>query len=168
MKVIHVVGESGTGKTRTVELIARKLTAEDKSVGTVKHIHSNDFSLDVKGKDTWRHLNAGASTVIAITDKEIITIRRLKTRNIKFEDVLKMFGEEMDYVIIEGFKEMQFPANVKRVLCASEFEQIENFIKKFGPPDCIVSYTVKDLKEVKGVPILYLPEEAERLFKIIL
>ncbi len=168
MKVINIIGESETGKTRTIELIVKKLTEEGKNVGTVKHIHSDDFTLDMKGKDTWRHLNAGASTVVAITDSEIITIKRSETKNIKFDDILRIFQDQKDYIIIEGFKGMSFPANVKRVLCASEIEQIETFIKNFGKPDCIVTYSIKDLKEINGIPVLFMPIEAERLFKIIL
>ncbi|MGC8664768.1 MAG: molybdopterin-guanine dinucleotide biosynthesis protein B [Nitrososphaeria archaeon] len=167
IRAINIVGESGTGKTRTVEFIVKKLTEEGKKVGTVKHIHSNDFSLDRKGKDTWRHLKAGASLVMAVTESEIITIKRIETKSISYEDLMRVFEGQTDYLVIEGFKEMKPSGSTIRILCISEQKQIEAFIKNFGKPDLIVSYNIKGLKEVNGIPVIFMPDEAERLYKVL-
>ncbi|MFP3262727.1 MAG: molybdopterin-guanine dinucleotide biosynthesis protein B [Nitrososphaeria archaeon] len=167
IKAINIVGESGTGKTRTVEFIVKKLTEEGKRVGTVKHIHSNDFSLDKKGKDTWRHLKAGAFLVMAITESEIITIKRIETKSLSYEDLIRVFEGQVDYLVIEGFKEIKPSFSTIRILCISEQKQIESFIKNFGKPDFIVSYNIKGLKEVNSIPVIFMPDEAKRLYQIL-
>jgi len=61
MKIISVVGTKDTGKTVLVTKIIEKLVKRGFEVGTIKHV---GHELDVEGKDTWKHKEAGASMVV--------------------------------------------------------------------------------------------------------
>ena len=57
MKILGVVGTKNTGKTTLVTLIVSELVNRGYRVGTVKHTH---HELDLEGKDTWKHREAGS------------------------------------------------------------------------------------------------------------
>ncbi len=63
MKVCGIVGWSGSGKTTLLTAILPLLRARGISVSTIKHAH-HAAPLDVPGKDSWRHREAGAAEVI--------------------------------------------------------------------------------------------------------
>ena len=58
-RVIAVVGTKGSGKTTTIEYLISRLSDEGYKVGSIKHVHHPDFSIDTDGTDTWRHTRAG-------------------------------------------------------------------------------------------------------------
>ncbi|MEM0145462.1 MAG: molybdopterin-guanine dinucleotide biosynthesis protein B [Conexivisphaerales archaeon] len=170
MKIINFVGDSGSGKTRTIELLIDKLTKMGKKVGTMKHIHSGSFSFDYRGKDTWKHVRAGASIVVAVTENEVITIEKTSTRAMPTEELLNRFnGLDIEYLLIEGFKtRMLHLNNVKHVLCVTDVNQIFSFNEQYGNPDCIVSYSIKGINKINDVQLVQMPEEIERLAEIVL
>jgi molybdopterin-guanine dinucleotide biosynthesis protein B len=62
MKRLHIVGGKNHGKTTLVVDLVRALVARGVCVGTIKHTHHR-HELDVPGKDSFRHREAGASAV---------------------------------------------------------------------------------------------------------
>lgn len=62
MRRIHVIGRKNSGKTTLVVDLVRQLTSEGFRVGTIKHTHHR-HELDVPGKDSFRHREAGAGVV---------------------------------------------------------------------------------------------------------
>lgn len=62
MKRLHIVGGKNHGKTTLVVDLVRALVARGVPVGTIKHTHHR-HELDVPGKDSFRHREAGASAV---------------------------------------------------------------------------------------------------------
>jgi len=136
----------------------------------MKHIHTGGFSFDYRAKDTWKHMMAGASVVVAVTDNEIITIRRANTRVTPTEELLNLFKDEnLDYLFAEGFKSrMMHLENVKRVLCVSDVNQIFGFNEQYGNPDCIVSFDIQGINRINDVPLIHMPNEVERLAEIVL
>jgi len=68
--IIGVYGEKDSGKTTLVERLVRGLVKKDYRVGTIKHIHYDDFSVDTEGRDTWKHKNSGASIVVSSAPNE--------------------------------------------------------------------------------------------------
>lgn len=167
---MNFVGDSGSGKTRTIEILIERLAKDGRIVGTMKHIHSGSFSFDYRGKDTWKHMKAGASVVVAVTDNEIITIRKANTRSTPTEQLFNLFRDEnLDYLFVEGFKSrMLHLENVKHVLCVSDANQIFSFNEQYGNPDCIVSFKIQGINKINDVPLIHLPEEIERLAEIVL
>ncbi|TWU21770.1 molybdopterin-guanine dinucleotide biosynthesis protein B [Bythopirellula polymerisocia] len=62
MKRIHIIGGKNHGKTTLVTELVQGMTARGIRVGTIKHTH-HQHELDVPGKDSHRHRQAGAVVV---------------------------------------------------------------------------------------------------------
>ena len=62
MNRIHIIGRKNSGKTTLVVELVQQLTARGLRVGTIKHTHHH-HELDVPGKDSFRHREAGAAAV---------------------------------------------------------------------------------------------------------
>ena len=63
MKVIGLAGWSGAGKTTLLTRLIPHFNAQGLRVSVIKHAH-HQFDVDVPGKDSWRHREAGAAEVL--------------------------------------------------------------------------------------------------------
>src|ERR1700747_403990 len=63
MKVIGLAGWSGAGKTTLLTRVIPLCRGQGLRVSGVKHAH-HKFDIDVPGKDSWRHREAGAEEVL--------------------------------------------------------------------------------------------------------
>jgi molybdopterin-guanine dinucleotide biosynthesis protein MobB len=106
-KILSICGDSDSGKTLLVEALVRILRGQGLSVGTVKHATCR-LELDQEGKDTWRHAQAGAQTVVLVgKDKSaVFHCDPLDSR----QRWLEPFMGRMDWVIIEGFRSLPLPS----------------------------------------------------------
>jgi molybdopterin-guanine dinucleotide biosynthesis protein MobB len=102
--VIAVVGSKRSGKTTTVEVLVRELAKKGYKIAAVKHISEKDFTMDTRGKDTWRYAQAGAETIIGIAANEVATIEKVN-KAFSLEEILKRC-EGHDVVFLEGFKKL--------------------------------------------------------------
>ncbi len=50
------------------------MTQNGYRIGSVKHTH-HDIDLDRKGKDSWRHKQAGTRATLLITDQQIAMVK---------------------------------------------------------------------------------------------
>lgn len=66
MKIIAFVGRSNSGKTILLEKLIPMINDRGFQVGVIKHT-SGKYSLDTEGKDTHRHGEAGAKSVVFAT-----------------------------------------------------------------------------------------------------
>lgn len=62
MRRLHIVGGRNHGKTKLVVELVQEFSRRGVPVGTIKHTHHR-HELDVPGKDSYRHREAGAKTV---------------------------------------------------------------------------------------------------------
>ena len=104
MKIIQVVGNSNSGKTTFIKNLIPELRKKG-TVAVIKHLGDHTYNIE-EGKDTTVFLNAGADISVGIdADKAVAVIRKNN-----LDDVLGMlFDQEMDFAIIEGFKQRSFP-----------------------------------------------------------
>lgn len=103
MKVICVAGYKNSGKTTLVTRLVEALSTKG-SVGTVKQMLHHRFNPE--NTDTGKHFDAGADLVAAITDTELVTIKRNPT----LEDALDALADNgADFVIVEGAKSSELP-----------------------------------------------------------
>lgn len=101
-KVINIVGSgSNVGKTFLIEGLIKELRGRGVSVATIKHdIHG--FDIDQKGKDTYKHRQAGAETVIISSKNRLAMIKELKEET-DLEDIISMVKDK-DIILVEGYK----------------------------------------------------------------
>ena len=105
--VLCFVGASNSGKTTLIEKVIRVLTIRGYQVATVKHTHKT-FAIDTEGKDSWRHRAAGAKTVILSSSAQFAVLSGTK-EELTIEDILRRFVDDIDIMIVEGFKRDQYP-----------------------------------------------------------
>lgn len=106
MFIVAVVGSKKSGKTTAVETLVRGLTKRGYKVATVKHIPETGFTIDTKGKDTWRHAKAGARTVISVAPNELSVIRKADTTKYSLEQLITECEDDVEIIILEGFKRL--------------------------------------------------------------
>lgn len=145
--VIAVVAAGrGRGKTSLIEKLCRELSKEF-TVWTVKRV---SHSVDVEGKDSWRHIDAGARGTVAVDPKNIVVFKRCEDAAI--EDALKEVPDGVDLVLVEGFRGSQYP----KILVAEsineaveELKRIEGVFAVYVSDEDVISQSV-----CEGVPIL--------------
>lgn len=107
MKIIQVVGYSGTGKTSFIEKLIPLLKVQGE-VGIIKHLGEHVYSLE-KGKDTTRYYEQGIAVSAGIDSEKTVII----VREDRLEQSLRMFSDAgIDFCIVEGFKSVSFPCIV--------------------------------------------------------
>lgn len=104
--IISVVGTSNSGKTTLLEKLIPEFTRRGLKVGTVKH-HKNTFEMDRRGKDSWRHKQAGAAVTILSSPFHIGMV--MDVDHDHTPDELKQFLSGVDIILIEGYKNCDKP-----------------------------------------------------------
>jgi len=103
--VIAVVGNKGSGKTITIEVLTKELTKRGYKIAVVKHIPEPNFTIDTEEKDTWRFAQSGAKTIVSVASDEIATIEKIDTTSFSLEEILQRC-KGIDLVFLEGFKKL--------------------------------------------------------------
>lgn len=104
-QIICIVGRSQSGKTTLIEKLIPELKQRGYRVGTIKHSH-HIFDFDKSGKDSWRHKDAGAETVIIASPGKIAMVKNDHQGTL---DGLQNFFDDLDLVITEGYKKESKP-----------------------------------------------------------
>lgn len=167
MLLIAVIGSKKSGKTTTIETLVRGLTGRGYRVATVKHVSKKGFTLDTEGKDTWRHAQAGARTVVVVSPKEIAIIKKTDTTKLSLQEILANCQDSIDIVILEGFRNLvkSDPMVLKIVTIKSPEEAVEAS-KHFRP---IIAFTGAAASAAKdmGAPAMDALKEPEKLIGIV-
>lgn len=103
MNIIAVVGTKNTGKTTLVTKIVTEMVNRGYHVGTVKHSH---HGFDLPEKDTGKHRAAGAEIVAGSGNGTFFNL----AEEMDIESILNImkFVRKLDFVILEGFKEVEY------------------------------------------------------------
>ena len=103
MKVIGLAGWSGAGKTTLLARIIPHFLKEGLRVSVIKHAHHN-FDVDVPGKDSWVHRQAGATEVLVSSARRWALMHELREASEpRLPDLLRKLSQ-VDLVVVEGFK----------------------------------------------------------------
>lgn len=100
--VVHVIGASDSGKTTLIEQLIPRLRAKGMRIGTVKHAH-HGFEMDHPGKDSRRHVQAGADATAVISPERAAWIMRTP-EECSIEEAVSPMAGRVDLVLVEGFK----------------------------------------------------------------
>ena len=104
MKVVAFAGFSGAGKTTLVEQLIPALKRRGLRVSVVKHAH-HGLDVDHPGKDTWRHREAGAYEVLAVSPERLVLQRSFEQAAERpVHDVLPALHPGVDWVLVEGYR----------------------------------------------------------------
>jgi len=100
--IISIVGKSDSGKTTLIEKLVPELTRRGYRVAAVKHdIHG--FEVDREGKDSWRHKQAGAHTVIISSPQKVALIRDVE-KDSTLDEIRRRWIQDVDLILSEGYK----------------------------------------------------------------
>lgn len=145
--IVAVVGSKRSGKTTTVEALTRELTTRGYAVAGVKHVSEADFTIDTRGKDTWKYARSGAKTIIAVSSNEVVTIEKLKTTCLSLAEILTR-AEGSDVVFTEGFREyVGKERSIYKIVVVKSAEEAREAIKTFSPILAFTGpYSTEELK----------------------
>jgi len=108
MKTFGFAGWSGSGKTTLIEKLIPLLVQRGLRVSLIKHAH-HTFDVDVPGKDSHRHRQAGAAEVLVTSSRRWVLMHELRgAPEPSFEDQIKHLAP-CDLLIVEGFKFAPIP-----------------------------------------------------------
>ncbi len=103
--IISISGKSNAGKTTFLVKLITEMTQNGYRIGSVKHTH-HDIDLDRKGKDSWRHKQAGTRATLLITDQQIAMVKDDLRPDI---EKIHAYLPDMDLILAEGFKQQPLP-----------------------------------------------------------
>ncbi len=108
---IAFVGRHNSGKTTLVAKVIAEPAGRGVDVGSVKHHGHCGFEIDVPGKDSWRHREAGANEVAVCSPDRFALMRELE-EEMECTEVVNLMRPH-DVVIVSG--------NGRDALAAAEF-----------------------------------------------
>jgi molybdopterin-guanine dinucleotide biosynthesis protein B len=108
MKVFGFAGWSGSGKTVLIERIIPLLTGRGLEVSLIKRAH-HEFDVDVPGKDSYRHRQAGCREVLLSSGVRWAHMHELKGAPEQTLQQLIARISPCDLLLVEGFKRAAIP-----------------------------------------------------------
>jgi molybdopterin-guanine dinucleotide biosynthesis adapter protein len=149
MKVIGLAGWSGAGKTTLLTRLIPHLLGQGLRVSVIKHAHHN-FDVDVPGKDSWRHREAGATEVLVSSERRWALMHELRgapePRLFELLDKLS----PVDLVVVEGFK--------REPLAKIEIHRAANGKPLLFPADEGIVAIASDISVETGLPVAHLDD----------
>ena len=153
MKLIGLAGWSGAGKTTLLTRVIPHLVTRGLKVSTIKHAH-HSFDVDVPGKDSYRHREAGATEVLISSGKRFALMHELRDEaEWPLADLLRKMSP-VDLLIIEGFKRDNHPK--------IEVHRAENGKPFLFPDDANIVALASDTQPDTKLPLIYI-DEIERI-----
>ena len=156
--ILCFVGRSNSGKTTVIERLIPELVREGYRLATIKHA-GHGFNMDTEGKDSWRHKQAGAQTVI-VTSKGSLAMFTDTEQEVGIEQLRERYvSDGIDLIIAEGWKSEGHP---KIVVVRDHVGEVS-----FSPEGLLAIVSNKPLPDApSGVPILD-PDDIEGLAGLI-
>ena len=165
--IVAVVGSSNSGKTTAVEALIRGLSKRGYTVASAKHIPDPKFAIDTEGKDTWRHSKAGASTVLSVAPNELTAIKKVDTTEYSLEQVIAEFPDEVDILILEGFKGLIGQnASIPKLVTAKTVNEITAALERYKNILAFVT-PIPDGKLETEIPFIDALKESEKLVELV-
>jgi molybdopterin-guanine dinucleotide biosynthesis protein B len=150
--IISIVGKSDSGKTTLIEKLLPELTRRGYRVATVKH-DMHGFEVDREGKDSWRHKQAGAHTVVISSPQKLALIRDVE-KDLTLDEIRGRWIQDVDLILSEGYKrDVQPKIEVfrkekhKKLLCTKK----DNLVAVVSNRKFRVTVPCFDLEDMRGL-----------------
>ena len=110
MKVFGVTGWKNSGKTRLMVQLIEHFSSKGMQVATLKRAHC-EFDVDQENTDSFAHRKAGAREVLISSNRRWALMHELEeeSEELRTEMLLGKLSDEVDLVLIEGFKLDEHP-----------------------------------------------------------
>ena len=131
--IVTIVGYSDSGKTRCTTELIENLTKRGYRIASAKHCH-DDFDLDVEGKDSWKHSQAGAVTSI-MSGKNRVGVVAVTDSRISLRELCDRYAGKADLLLAEGYSFESFP----KILVASTKTLADERITDIGDIIAVVN-----------------------------
>ena len=164
MKVVNVQGRKKTGKTTTVTNIISELVRRGYSVGSVKGIHIDGFTMDTDSADTGKHRKAGADPVTARCHDET---NIMFGSRMNLQEILKHYDN--DWVVIESHVDLNCPNVVTGLTGEYSGEGSDKSLAE-QVNDLTVACSgvvANELDEFRGIPVVNSLTDIARLVDLI-
>ena len=159
MKVIGISGWSGSGKTTLVIRLLPMLNERGFSVSTIKHAH-HAFDVDLPGKDSYRHRDAGAREVLISSHNRWALMHEHRgDSEAGLTDLLARLTP-VDLVLVEGFKD--YPHDKIEIYR----ESVGKPLRAGSDPNVVAVASDRPLAGL-GVPVLDL-DDADAIAEFII
>jgi len=99
--VLSIVGSSNSGKTTLVEQLIAVLAGKGLRIASIKHSHHQP-EMDMPGKDSWRHKQAGAVTSFLVGPSQMMMVADIE-QEINPNLLADRFCDAYDLVLVEGY-----------------------------------------------------------------
>ena len=155
--VLAFIGKPNCGKTTLIEKLIPALGDRGIRLGTIKH-HHGDIQMDIPGKDSWRHKQAGAQAVLLSSPTGIGFIQDA-AEDTSVEILAGHYFQNIDLILVEGYKWSTLP-KIEVFRSSIYAEPIED------PGENLIA-TVSDVKIRPNLP-WFKPENIDELVLFIL
>ncbi len=105
---VAIVGRHNSGKTTLVTKLIAEFVARGYDVGSIKHHSHVGFDIDIPGKDSYRHRQAGASETIIAAPGTVARVATVDGDSECANLVASMPGH--DIVLVEGYRKSGLPS----------------------------------------------------------
>ena len=157
MKVFSVAGYHHTGKTTvSIELI-KELKKRGFKVTSIKDIHNENFTMEKKGSNSWKHAQASGDTVIA---RGISETYQIWNRQLSLNEMLSHL--KSDYVVVEGMKNVALP----RIICAKDKKQLEELVD--GTVFAVSGIYADDHDKYKDIKVFSSKDQIKELADLVI
>ncbi|OPY14901.1 MAG: Molybdopterin-guanine dinucleotide biosynthesis adapter protein [Syntrophus sp. PtaB.Bin138] len=150
--VISIVGKSNTGKTTLIEKLVPELARRGYRVATIKH-HLHDFDIDIEGKDSWRHRQAGARATVIATPRKAALIEDVE-EDFSIDALRERYIHDVDLILTEGFKgnphqkiEIYRAALKRELLCGPQ----DNLLALASDTPLDIGVPCLDINDIQGL-----------------
>ncbi|WP_324736358.1 molybdopterin-guanine dinucleotide biosynthesis protein B [Thermococcus sp. SY098] len=154
MKAVAFVGYKKSGKTASLQRVAKVLKERGYKIGIAKSMHAD---LDKEGSDTWKFRQMADYVLVKAQDTDALLF--------KADDINAFFSvmPEVDFLLLEGFKDIK---HVPKIICARDGRDVEELNEGLA---IAVSGIIanEERGRIDGLPIINAFEEPEKLADLI-
>lgn len=124
--VLAFIGRKNSGKTTLLVKLISELANRGVDVATLKHHGHPQFEIDVPGKDSFMHRQAGAQATAVMSSDIFALIQNLPSPSNLYEALPYLDGH--DVILVEGFRNVGVPyVEIMRAASPRDVDYVDTF-----------------------------------------